>query len=801
MAGNGRLRIKKLQRGSYYKKTLKIMVALSFCSIFLVGMVTYIGGTRLIKAEVSRTHVNQLKQVYNDIDRQLVHLEKFLGEWVYNPVLSNRLTEVDFSTQFDVYREVIGALTTLEGSSPLIYDAQLYIQNVNGNLLISNSGGRADVQDEARIRQYGDWSGHLWSRFWVDAQELGSREGVLSQTLVYKLQANVDKPYGLLFVFLDEQALNDTIGPVRADNAGASFIVDETGNWITAGRGRGGEATALDGAIHARIMQEDGERGSFTYNWSKEDYRVTYETLSRTGWRFVAATPLSGLMKPVLFLTNLILAACLLVLLLAGLASFLATGRIYSPILRMLRAVAGGAPGQEQGQEPRDELRYIEERWNDAALESSKLRARLEQHKDSLKTSFLLQLAQGHLYFVLEEELKQQFREYWWEPEGRIFTTLAVRITGNQEGRSPFRKGDERLLSFAATNITEELLQKHIPETAVINFHDSTLSVIAAYPEGKNRDELRKELWLAAEQVMEALTRYLRVYATLVIGMPVKELSGIAKGMEETRQALGYRDMNRSGQIMDMEELMLSKQAATSYPSVLEKNILETLRRGMAEETAAEMEAFIKKVQAAAGREMLFKQQLSQLLGSILSQFYRAGLKPELIGPGVNYYEELLRLHDREELLEWFRRRLIEPYIRETSKEADEEERLISRVIGMLKEEYRSPISLELCAERIGMGSNTLSIKFKMHTGVNFIDYLTDIRLNKAKELLLHSTLRVNEIAEEVGYQPTYFIRIFKKQEGMTPGQYRKRSADRSRRRLMHIFDRPAAAEKVHFCG
>ena len=57
---------------------------------------------------------------------------------------------------------------------------------------------------------------------------------------------------------------------------------------------------------------------------------------------------------------------------------------------------------------------------------------------------------------------------------------------------------------------------------------------------------------------------------------------------------------------------------------------------------------------------------------------------------------------------------------------------------------------------------------------MNFIDYVTQHRMTKAKELLRESDMKINEIAESVGYQPSYFIRIFKKTEGMTPGQYRE---------------------------
>lgn len=58
--------------------------------------------------------------------------------------------------------------------------------------------------------------------------------------------------------------------------------------------------------------------------------------------------------------------------------------------------------------------------------------------------------------------------------------------------------------------------------------------------------------------------------------------------------------------------------------------------------------------------------------------------------------------------------------------------------------------------------------------GQTVVEYLTAVRLNRAKLLLSASDLPVEEIAYEVGYTPNYFFSIFKKMEGVTPLKYRK---------------------------
>jgi YesN/AraC family two-component response regulator len=87
-------------------------------------------------------------------------------------------------------------------------------------------------------------------------------------------------------------------------------------------------------------------------------------------------------------------------------------------------------------------------------------------------------------------------------------------------------------------------------------------------------------------------------------------------------------------------------------------------------------------------------------------------------------------------------------------------------------------ISMEYCAELCGTYPQRLSIAFKQVAAINFIDYLTRLRLDKSMAMLADSDIKINDIAERVGYQPSYYNRLFKKHTGMTPGQYREHYHD-----------------------
>lgn len=93
-----------------------------------------------------------------------------------------------------------------------------------------------------------------------------------------------------------------------------------------------------------------------------------------------------------------------------------------------------------------------------------------------------------------------------------------------------------------------------------------------------------------------------------------------------------------------------------------------------------------------------------------------------------------------------------------------------------LESHYADDISLEDVAEQVNISPQYFSKLIKKTTGFNFIDWLSMLRVKKAKELLTNSNLTVKEVCFMVGYKdPNYFSRIFKKRIGITPSEYVKK--------------------------
>ncbi len=101
----------------------------------------------------------------------------------------------------------------------------------------------------------------------------------------------------------------------------------------------------------------------------------------------------------------------------------------------------------------------------------------------------------------------------------------------------------------------------------------------------------------------------------------------------------------------------------------------------------------------------------------------------------------------------------------------------ITEAVKHINEYYADDITLASTAQILGINPSYLSRSFKSAMNCNFLDYLTNVRINNAINLLLNSDKNITEIAFEVGYNSSnHFCKAFRKVMGISPLRYRKRS-------------------------
>ena len=118
----------------------------------------------------------------------------------------------------------------------------------------------------------------------------------------------------------------------------------------------------------------------------------------------------------------------------------------------------------------------------------------------------------------------------------------------------------------------------------------------------------------------------------------------------------------------------------------------------------------------------------------------------------------------------------------DTAEAEDRNALVMAHVRRYMEDSYMFDLSLDSVSEILHISLAYLSAQFKKYQKMNFLDCLTELRINAAKQLLTDPLRSAAEVASMVGYEDaSYFARAFKKRTGMTPTQYRREAARQSR--------------------
>lgn len=135
-----------------------------------------------------------------------------------------------------------------------------------------------------------------------------------------------------------------------------------------------------------------------------------------------------------------------------------------------------------------------------------------------------------------------------------------------------------------------------------------------------------------------------------------------------------------------------------------------------------------------------------------------------------------MSLSTYEDLRKWFQEKMVNVCRAIRDQKEDQSNSAVKKAMLYIQENYSRDISLDDVSSQVNISPYYFSKIFKEETGENFIEYLTRVRIDKAKELLVDENVSVKEAGIQSGYSdPNYFSRIFKKQMDMTPSEYKAR--------------------------
>lgn len=166
---------------------------------------------------------------------------------------------------------------------------------------------------------------------------------------------------------------------------------------------------------------------------------------------------------------------------------------------------------------------------------------------------------------------------------------------------------------------------------------------------------------------------------------------------------------------------------------------------------------------------------------------YNTGLEIMAAYPQNNYIvvtayddftnaQQALRIGARDILLKPIRRDALKTSIKRVMRLETSGHDLVDCIMEDIRKHYSDNTEVQALAEKYFIQASNLCRLFKQYTDMTIISYRNNLRLEAAKDLLVKSTMSINEISHRVGYHnPSYFYRLFKQQYHMTPKRYREK--------------------------
>lgn len=302
----------------------------------------------------------------------------------------------------------------------------------------------------------------------------------------------------------------------------------------------------------------------------------------------------------------------------------------------------------------------------------------------------------------------------------------------------------------------------------------------------KETDE--KELLEVQKEFLEKLEQTLRSYETVEyfggLGRPAMRLSELGQSFEEANRAFAYRYLKKRNQIIDSsretEEMTEKDDIRLDDLDVrqLDRRVAESfLKTGLKSQIPHFLDEYLQSFGEKNIQSMLFRQYVTidlyfAAVGQVQQMGFEAGELVERCGDFQNMTSVFSTVEQTKEYLTRVLEAALE--LREAVSQKKYSSLLKDAKAFIQKNYDNEEISLNMTAASVNLSPNHFSTIFSQETGQTFIEYLTAVRMEKARELLRGTSMKTAEIAFAVGYKdPHYFSYLFKKTQECTPREFR----------------------------
>ena len=374
-----------------------------------------------------------------------------------------------------------------------------------------------------------------------------------------------------------------------------------------------------------------------------------------------------------------------------------------------------------------------------------------------LREKFLAQIIEG---FQISDKVVTYGQSLGIEFSYKFLATTVMYIDNEIQNK--------RLLNISLNNTINDLRFDYCKLKTFL-YLDKIVIIIELYKEQDIFRFIREinNLCIISEKILEA-----KVSAG--IGRIVNDITDITASYKSARDALHYKSILGSGNAIYIEDVERNTVINIEFLESDEREIINAIKL----KSEVEIKTIINKIfNKIPSKEISFNQYKLFIieLTTVLLKLMKTQNINIMINNTVDLYKNIDRFKSIDEARLWFLNKAIEISRCIQTKRVAASTLLVEEAKSYVLENYKnSNLSVDIVCNALHLSSTYFSTIFKKEVGINFISYLTDIRLKEAKVLLKTTDYKTYIIAEKVGYiEANYFSYVFKKEIGVSPTKYR----------------------------
>lgn len=346
--------------------------------------------------------------------------------------------------------------------------------------------------------------------------------------------------------------------------------------------------------------------------------------------------------------------------------------------------------------------------------------------------------------------------------------------------RTDLSLSDKELLLFAINNIAEEYMLSRL-NVVQVKFESDQWVWIIQSKDPLNDESLNRFIYGSLEMTQKKTDQLLKLAASFLISGQVNDWSKLPEAYFRMKWQISYGiGMGREMMLHEYNSSTVQEDDSntTQFYGPMLKKLESFLESGLDKEFREQMVHFLEKLPDwSDGKDYTVQEIFLTLSSTFMNCMNRACLTTD-IGRKIDLGRcmEFKSFHDWKGVADYFLQIAAIYFELRNKNEFSPYRDVIHTIENYIHNHIPEDLSLTRMAELVYLNPYYLSRLYKKLAGITLTDYVIHIRIEKAKELLRGTNLKVNEIAREIGFDSSaYFTRFFKRLTKMTPIEYRER--------------------------